>query len=260
MIVRHNFIRTAAIVLSIVIFAAGPLKATAQDVAESVTVIRDMRDWETRVIQVPHAERTALRHILSMFEARYTFDERLRTLVVRAPAEIMPAIEQVVERFDQPTPRVPSLNVELTAHVLLASTASGENVGVPQALSSVTDQLRQALNYQSFTLLDTVITRGVDGRDVAIKGILPAIPGTRTNPGYELAARLNVLNDDAENGRVIRVQSFAFEAGMSFPDGGFYEVQIGTTINVREGQFAVVGKTAVSDNALIVVVSARVID
>ena len=260
MIRKSNFVCIVALLTAVVLTSPPTAVAQERTVAEQVREDQYIRGWETRVIQVDHAGSGTLREILSMFEARYTFDQRLRTLVVRAPAEIMPAIVQVVERLDQPTPRVPDLNVELTAHVLLASTASGENVGVPQALSSVTDQLRQALNYQSFTLLDTVITRGIHGRDVSIRGILPAIPGSRSNPGYELEARLIVVNDDAENARVVRVQSFVFEAGIPFPDGGFHEVRISTTINVQEGQFAVVGKTAVSDNALIVVVSARIID
>ncbi len=260
MIVKNNFIRTAAIVLCVATIATVPLDARAQDAAEAVTVIRDMSGWETRVIQVEHAERRALAEILSMFEARYTFDSRSRTLVVRAPAEIIPAIVQVIDRFDQPTPAPPTpISVELTTYIVLASASAVEAQALPPALDPVIEQLRTVLHYDSFSLLDTVISRGVNGENMSVNGVMPVVAGMRSiNPEYGLHGRFFV-RPGAEGRNVVRVDDLEFTARIYLEETS-PSVQIATAIEIADGQQAVVGKATVGNSALILVMSVRVID
>ncbi len=260
MIRKSNFVCIVALLTAVVLTSPPTAVAQERTVTEQIREDQVMRDWETRVIQVQYAERNALGRILSMFEARYTFDERLRTLIVRAPAEIMPAIVQVVDRFDQPAPAAPTpVSVELTTYIVLASTSAIESRALPAALDPVIEQLRTVLNYDSFSLLETVISRGVDGEDMSVNGVMPVIAGMRSiNPEYGLHGRFFVRRG-TEGRNVVRVDNLEFSARIYLEETS-PRVQIATAIEIADGQQAVVGKATVGDSALILVMSVRVID
>jgi hypothetical protein len=239
-----------ALLLGIFLTAGHPIESAAQQANQNET-----EEWETRVFEIEHAGRDEVNRILDMFEARWTFDERLKTLLVRSPGNIMPAIAQVVERFDVAAPRTPS--VELTMHVLLASGEEREDL-LPSPLSDVVDQLRGVFPYRSFRLLETAVARGVDREQLSIQGVLPLqIEGVR-HPAYMMRGTLYVTpgTDDA---RVVRFENFIFQSSVRI-GGEQHDIQIMTTIEIAEGQQAVVGKASVADNALILVMSTRLID
>ena len=258
--IRKNFIVIVVLLTAVLIASPPTVLAQERTLQDQVQQGQYMRDWETRVIRVEHAERNALNRILGMFEARYTFDERLSTLIVRAPAEIIPAIVQVVERFDQPAPAPPTpVGVELTTYIVLASTSGVGGRPLPGALDPVVEQLRPILQYDSFSLLDTVISRGVDGGRIAVTGIMPVIDGLQPiNPVYEMRGRLFV-RPGTDDRNVVRVDDLGFEAKIYLEEIA-PNVQIGTSIDIADGQQAVVGKATVDESALILVMSVRVIE
>src|SRR5438128_4929174 len=69
------------------------------------------RDWETKIFTIRNVDPGQLFVALRMFRARMQPTPELHILSVRAPKEIMPAIEDAIKRLDVPTP---SKNAELT--------------------------------------------------------------------------------------------------------------------------------------------------
>jgi hypothetical protein len=131
----------------------------------------EQRDWETKIFEIKYAEPYHLREALSLFRAVMNRDPHSRLLSIRAPKEIMPAIEDVIKRLDVPSP---SKSAELTVFILLASDRDQPEAGstVPASLQPVVNQLRNVLSYKNYRLVDTLLVRGSDGRDFSLKGVL----------------------------------------------------------------------------------------
>ena len=177
-------------------------------------------------------------------------------LMVRAPEELMPAIEQAVRRFDVPSRAAPS--VELTTFILVA-TNDGRQQALPAHLDPVVEQLRGVLPYRVFNSLDSAIARGVDQEVIQLQGVMPQIPGAAPgNPNYFLRAGL-VVTSGSDDRRIVRLDNFQFNTNIQLSDRS-HDVSIGTSIDITEGQHAVVGKASVGASALILVMSARIID
>ena len=173
------------LIFALTLAPLGALAAPGQQQPEP-----EQQPLETRVFEVQHAGELDLRPILNMFGVRWSFDSRLKTLIVRAPGEIMPAIEQVVRRFDVAAPATPS--VELTTFILVA-TNDGPQQALPPQLDPVVEQLRGVLPYRVFNALDSAIARGVDREVISVQGVMPQVPGAAPgNPDYSLRAGLIV--------------------------------------------------------------------
>ena len=237
---------------------------------------------ETGVFEVQHATQLELEPILEMFKVafgpvQWSFDSRRKMLIVRAPGEIMPAIERVVRRVDVPAPAARS--IELTAFILMATNdaaqqaragspadlldrmasvynGSGRWRALPPQLGPVVEQLRGVLPYRVFNFLDSAIVRGVDKEVIEVQGVMPQIPGVAPDPPnhYYLRAEL-IVTGEPDDRRVVRLDNLRFRT--TAPHRG---VSIETSIEIAEGEYAVVGKTSVGDNALILIMNVRVID
>ena len=246
--------QTRFTVLLIFALTLAPLGALAEQGQEQPEP--EQQPLETGVFEVQHASLNDLRPILNIFGVRWSFDSRLKTLIVRAPGEIMPAIEQVVRRFDVAAPPAPS--VELTTFILVATNDGPQNALPPQ-LDPVIEQLRRVLPYKVFNSLDSVIARGVDHETVSVQGVMPQIPGAALgNPDYSLRAGL-VVTAGSDGRRMVRLAELQFQTQIRLPDQ-HHDVSIGTSIDIYEGQHAVVGKASVGDSALILIMSARIIN
>jgi hypothetical protein len=212
----------------------------------------DQRDWETRIFQIKYVEPRNLRQALSMFRASMLEDTTLRVLSVRAPKEIMPAIEDAIRRLDVASP---TKTAELTVYLLMASDQPDTGKTLPAGLQPVVNQLRGVLAYKGFQLVDTLLTRGTDGRDIRLQGTLPDIvkidgppgppPGTPTR--YSLLGRFGITNPDGKN-PILRISGLQFVLG---------SVTIGTDVEIPQGQQIVVGKATMGDIAFILVMTAK---
>ena len=89
--------KTIAPILCFVLGLAVPVPVQAQEV--------DQPDWETRVFQLEHADANTMRQVLRMFRSETSAGGGIRVLSVKAPAEIMPAIEDTIRRLDVPVAR-----------------------------------------------------------------------------------------------------------------------------------------------------------
>ena len=107
---------------SSLIFAQNPSQDAERlriELAERARQETEQRDWDTKIFQIKYVDPNELRSVLSMFRSNINYSGGgLRVLSIRAPKEIMPAIEDTIKRLDVPTPRK---DAELTVFVVVAS-------------------------------------------------------------------------------------------------------------------------------------------
>src|SRR5689334_8695894 len=117
----------------------------------------DEKDWDAKIFELKYANASVLQNALGIFNVEVK-SPGARLLAVRAPKQIMPAIEDVIKRFDV----APSgfKDAELTIYVLLADDQAGAARPLPAALQPVVTQLRNVLTYKGYQLVDTLIARG----------------------------------------------------------------------------------------------------
>ena len=188
-------------------------------------------------------------------------DRTAGVVVVRAPKELMPALEQVVKRLDASAPG-PTI-VELTIYALLASQDGAAAAPIPPELQPVIAQLKGVFAYQSFHVLDVMLLRSRVGDWVSATGVLslPSEKETPTDsPSYSARLRPNILSDGGT--RSIRLDELTFETRVRMPNNNYSQVSFRGSVDVKDGQKVVVGKTGFGggQRALILVVVGKIVD
>jgi hypothetical protein len=209
----------------------------------------DQRDWETKIFPVRNVDANQLGNALSLFRASVQPNQALRVVSIRAPKEIMPAIEDAIKRLDVPSPR---LEAELTIYVVMSSDASGTGTPIPPALTPVFNQLKGVLSYPGYRLVDTLITRGSarSSQYTTLSGTLMVSDSIR--PLYNFQAMFQVEDSDGKT-PVLRLNQMKFN--LNVPGG--LSGGLSGDVEIPKGQQVVVGKTTMGDRALILVMSAR---
>ena len=207
----------------------------------------DQRNWETRIFPVRYIDPDQLRFALSMFRAQMSANQALRLISVRAPKEIMPAIEDAIKRLDVPVP-ANSKNADLTVFVLMASDQADPGSTIPATLQPVITQLRGVLTYKSFHLIETLLARGSDDRQIRLTGSLQGVRSGAVEPtGYTLQGQFQIENPDGKT-PILRIRGMQFSLG---------QVGISTDVEIPQGQQVIVGKATMVDRAFILVMSAK---
>jgi hypothetical protein len=218
------------------------------------------KDWVTKVFEIKNAndsQISSLRNSLGILPADIGYAGG-RFFTVRAPREIMPAIEEAINRLD-----VLSVTkaAELTAFLLMASNDAAASSTIPPALQPVVNQLKSVLTYKNFQLIDTLIARGTDGRIVELRGVI-MIPGAPASTGYSMQGSLHINSSDEKN-PILQINNLNFSmqvAEQSTPGTAGYnyrELKISTNVDVPAGKQVVVGKATFNDKAFILVLSAK---
>jgi hypothetical protein len=220
----------------------------------------DTRDWPVKMFQVKHANVYQLANVFKAFGAIINADDELKVISVRAPKEVLVAIEDALQRLDVPQP--PARNIQLDAHLLIAS-VQGSSGNVPADLQPVVKQLKNIFSYQDFRLLGTLSMRVRDAENGTVSGLLPPVSANVTEPtSYRFHMNKAVITSEGRE-RAIRIDGLNLVLGYALkglPPHG--EAQITTSVDVRQGQKVVVGKANMDsvDNALILVLTAQVIE
>jgi len=215
----------------------------------------EQRDWETKLFQIRFVDPNELRSALSMFRSNISYSGGgLRVLSVRAPKEIMPAIEDAIKRLDVPMPRK---DAELTIYVLLASDQASA-APMPANLQPVVNQLKNVFSYKGYQLVDTLIARGRESNGTSLRGTLPiehaSFPGNAT---YQFRGTFRILNPDGKE-PVLRLENMLFQLGVPTDAAGHTtSLQIETDVEIPRGQQVVVGKATYNDRAFILVMNAK---
>jgi hypothetical protein len=208
----------------------------------------DDRNWERRLFKLQYADAPQVEQILRTFGVPIVANREFRTVAVRAPREIMPAMEDAIRKLDVAPP--PVKNVDLVFYLLAAMKQPGGTV--PADLQPVTKQISSIMAYQGFELLDTAILRTRAGGPGQVSGVLEAAKGR----SYRI--HFNPVDvTPGPRGNTIRLERLSIMFTGNNPGSG-----IETDLDFTEGQKAVIGKTSLEgpDRALIVVVTAKVVD
>jgi hypothetical protein len=225
------------------------------ELAERARKETEQRDWEAKIFQIKYAEPAELMRALGVFRGEIGYAGG-RLITARAPKEIMPAIEEAIKRLDVPSP---TKNAELTVYVLMASDQQAGNP-LPASLQPVMNQLKTVLSYKNFQLLDTLIARGSDGRQVELKGVL-MVAGS-TQPAYYNMAGQFRIDDRNDKSPVLQVRGMRFGLKVAVETGqpgpfNYQDIGVNTDVDITLGQQVVVGKATYGDRAFILVMGAK---
>jgi hypothetical protein len=200
-----------------------------------------------------------LRPLLSGFKgALITSNGEFKTLTVRDFPENITTIEAAIKRLDVPAAARP--NIELHMHILLASNTGATTEQLPTELKDVIGQLRGTLNYKNYELAASVVqritetTRGLRGSGTAE---ISSVSSTGPNLAlpYDFAIDSVSMVHSPGQPATIQIGSFAFTT-LSDRD----RAKVETALNLRDGEKVVVGTATIRDRALIVVLTAKVLN
>ncbi len=192
--------------------------------------------------------------LLGVFNAKLSADDKLRTILVYAPKDVIAQVRRVVEDLDKPGSEAAiGRNIEMTLSFLRCSTkAAADAAALPADLEAVGRQLRAATQYKDIQLFDTMPIRLQEGKPtdetLRLPGANSPIVGMRFQPEA-------VIRKD--QGRYVRFEqiSLSFRTNQTSYD-------IRTAGDFMEGQKTVLGKVSGSDDdgAIFVVVALKVLD
>ena len=217
-----------------------------------------------------------LAKLLQVFGARYTSDDKLRTIVVYAPKEVVAEMRRVVAELDRPGSEAAiGRNIEMTLAFPKCSTKAPEQAtALPADLEPVARQLRAATQYKDIQLWDIVPLHLQEGRvtdqSMRLPGALADVPGAFP------MAQIGILPEAVsrrESGRFVRFERLRIGFRIPYltapankpgirPLFQFLDLGLNTAGDIREGQKTVLGKVTGTDedSAVFVVVSLKVLD
>jgi Bacterial type II/III secretion system short domain len=260
---------------------AAPASMLAQPAAEPKKegqVEAAKSSYKVKIIEIKHRAPDVLAAAVSALgsgspNAKLDWNKQLGTITVRDYPENIAAIEEAIRRLDVPERTSPALvptSIEFQIYLLTASNATAEKSSFPAVLEPVIKQLQATLKYANYRLITTLLSRGNEFGNVKGSGITDPLFPLPTNVGkaYYTYNFNNVrLALDAAGKDTIQIQGFGFNVSTpvltegSGPTAKFQyrDNGINTSLNLREGEMAVVGTANLgsSDEAMIVVVSAR---
>jgi hypothetical protein len=222
--------------------------------------------------------------LLSVFHTNYRGDDKLHTVVVYAPKDVVAQMRRVVEELDRPGSEAAiGHNIDMTLAFLRCSTKpSSEKRELPADLEAAAHQLRAATQYKDIKLWDIVPIHLQEGRDAEQNIRLPAaVPGTQ---GMYAAGQIRIRAEAVirkDTGRYVRFDKLNINfkvpqvAGTFQPGVGsqglnplvntqanYINVGLSTAGDFKEDQKTVLGKISGIDDesAIFVVISLKVLD
>jgi hypothetical protein len=222
-----------------------------------------------------------LAKMLSVFGARYTADDRLRTIVVYAPKNVVEQMRTVVAQLDQPGSEAAiGRNIEMTMSFLRCYTNSPANApaALPAELEAVAKQIRAATQYKVVQLWDILPLHLQEGKDAEHSYRLPG-PIIQDIPGAIATAHLQVRPEAVTrkaDGRYVRFDRVSIRFRIPFRTGqpggepksliatqfSFSDFSLNTAGDFKEGQKTVLGKVSGVDDesAIFVVIALKILD
>ena len=259
-------IAPAALVLVLVFIPAFAQQQAAPAPAKSEPDFVTEKGFKSKVFEVKYRDAytlgTVLRQLGSGFKgASVSPNSEFKTITVRDFPENLATIEEAIKRLD--TPAAPRPNIELHIHVLIASNtgSTGDTTAaVPAELKDVLTQLRGTFNYQNYELAATVVQRLTETqRGLQGTGTGEVLRGNPTGLDmampYQYLINSVSLVQNPSGAPTVQINEFSF---MAQTDKDRAQVQ--TALNLRDGEKVVVGTATIRNRALIVVLSAKLVN
>jgi len=219
----------------------------------------ESRNWPVKVFQLRYANPWRLGNVFKAFGAIINADEGIKVLTVRAPKEVLAAIEDSVQRLDVPEP--PTKNIQLDTYLLIAS-AQGSSGTIPADLDPVVKQLKSIFSYQHFRLLGTLSMRMRDDSDSTVNGLLPPVSADSVAPtSYRFHINKATITSEGKE-RAVRINGLDLRMGCALKGPERHEAYSYTSVDVHEGQKVVLGTANIdnADGALILVLTGKVME
>jgi hypothetical protein len=210
--------------------------------------------------------------LLGVFHAQMQSDDKLRTIVVYAPRDVVEKMRKVVAQLDQPGSEAAiGRNIDMTLTFLRVSTkAPAQPSALPADMEAVAKQVRAATQYKDVQLWDTLPLHLQEGKDTQE---LLRLPSSAFNaPGFNATGQIGIKPEGVtrkDQGRYVRFSNLRISfripyqaAGGPNPQYQFMDVSLTTSGDFMEGQKTVLGKVsgADDDSAIFVVISLKVLD
>lgn len=252
------------VLVSIPAFAQQPATPPA---AKSDDDFVTEKGFKSKVFEVKYRDAASLAKVLQPLGSGFKgasiwANSEFKTLTVRDFPENLATIEEALKRLD--TPAAPRANIELHMYVLVASNnsayVSDTTAQVPTELKDVLTQLRGTLNYRNYELAATVVQRitesprGWQGNGTAeVSSGNPAIPNITLPYRYVISSVSLVQN--ATGAPTVQINEFQF-ATLNERDNA----QVQTALNLRDGEKVVVGTATIKSRALVIVLTAKLVN
>ncbi|HEY5883941.1 MAG TPA: secretin N-terminal domain-containing protein [Pyrinomonadaceae bacterium] len=220
---------------------------------------------KSRIFTINHRDEdnlvSVLRPLLSgVAGATISANEEFKTITVRDFPENIATIEEAIKRLD--TPAAPRPNIELHMHMLVASNIGTTTEQFPAELRDVLTQLRRTLSYQKYEVAASFVQRltetssGLSGRGSAEISNAPSTPPTKT-VAYEYSIDSVSLVQKPAGATTIQIDKFTFETRSPHL---LEQAKVETALNLRDGEKVVVGTATIKDRALIIVLTAKLLN
>ncbi|HEY7338747.1 MAG TPA: secretin N-terminal domain-containing protein [Bryobacteraceae bacterium] len=268
----------------VVVFAAGLVAAQDKPEAPAAAGAAAKQDnLEAAIIPVKTLTGDSferLSRLLGVFNVHYVADEKLRTIVVYAPKDVVDKMREVVEQLDQPGSEAAiGRNIDMNLAFLRCSTKPpAQPSALPADLEPVAKQLRAATQCKDVELWDTLPLRLQEGKDTTETLRLPiALPADFKGVPPQATGTLKIRPEGVtrkDQGRYVRFStvqigfripqvtgSFGAPATVSY-QYSYVEVGLTTSGDFMEGQKTVLGKVSGTDDetSIFVVISLKVLD
>ncbi len=197
--------------------------------------------------------------------AQMSYSNEDKLIVVRDFPENIAVIEEAIKRLDVPQPpSPPKQNIELVAHILLASQTANQSNDYPVELKDVVKQLQTTFNYKSYFLLTSIVQRTRDGGAInggGITKVVPPLAKSEVDVSYSFVSN-RIFIEKTSGPPVISINNLSFILNSQNRDSvseAIGKAAINSDFNLREGEKVVVGTASLKDKALVLVVTAKVV-
>ncbi|MCX6623238.1 MAG: hypothetical protein NTY38_19670 [Acidobacteria bacterium] len=194
-----------------------------------------------KIFTIQYGDVNQIGVVLEVYPVKLKLSPAIRSIAVAGTPEAMKLVGEAIQKLDvSPVRR----SIELVAY-LISATRAGEQSVLPAELEPVAKQLR-TLGYQGCALLDAIPVRTLEQSSGSALGKFgPANARTL----YYIQFRSVVITQDRP--AAFRIGQLSLKVGDS---------EIVTSLDLREGQKVVVGKTREGDQSVFLVLTARVVE
>jgi hypothetical protein len=197
------------------------------------------KNWDVRMFSVKNEIPVSNLRALCIFRVEVVPQSLLKVVQVRAPKELMSAIEDAMKRLDVPPPV--RKGVEVTAYVLVVADVQEPGLmPLPPQLDPVQKQLKDMLPRGNLYLADTMIARAADGLNVGIN------KGIGASDIVSLEARVTIRDGNVVrlDNLVVQARNAKFETNLDVPQGAQVVVGKGTSLNAKNNGVVILTMTA----------------